>query len=1512
MIDNSASMYDMAYDSTGNCYDNAYSTVASYPGYFDEAAVYSYNSTAQRFEAGATMPGSCTFKSADFCVTMAGVKPNRTVSVFVAKGKFLNWLATSKLDLQKKILTGGKYNTGSGTLLPESRGCMGRRFIRLVPNALKVTGSAEDLTGMTFAVRGPTSLEPDYTNPATQGGSTRIEIYDAAYNLTSCTAAVTDWTNVTEEQLGQVQGSSTDCLACSGSSCSASAILKSETYIHMVHQCYWYFNNHKFANTTTMIKDCENIYDSLYPGDIAAPSKITNELGGESVCSSVIAHPYYTDLNVTGYVANDVGFLGRCVTLEEVTPGNFKYIWNATCLDIEMADFCEGMRSSDVTDPSGTGTVTTGTSTSVPSFIMDAGVNALGTMSGSFFANVKKTTAPSGLIQEFKDYIRFGAMVFNQDGTASECDVDGTNIACAKHCSTTTTTACFVNADCPTGESCVLNTKLDGGKVASYIAYDPVGDHAGGVIKAIDDIQATAWTPFAEAYYNGIGYFANRTDIRLQTQDFDVAKNPSVDRCRLNNILIISDGGSTADQNSTVSSLAATYNDGDTNIDTLATACSGYAGSKNLDDLAWLAYNRNIKDFTKTPTENNQMITTYVVYNGQAAANTTDECLPANLMNETAQNGGTTSAYIASSYDALFTQIREAFTKIAASASSGTAASIVNKRNESGANLLTAIFYPLRDLGGTNNRVRWAGDLQNYWYYYDSYFAFSGLREDTVTDNYLRLDQDYYCNLGFDTSLNKTVASRYAYNPSSGTLTYIDTIDSDNLKALWKAGNRLHLRSAADRTVYSNLTSPNFATNTYTASFTSFVPTAKVNFKPFLRATTDTESETIIKYTLGYADVDGGTLATNRSRTVTVGGTSGVWKLGDIISSTPKVQSAIPINSYNLLYGDGSYSTFLNTNNYKKRGTVYVGANDGMFHAFKLGKITTFSKEYEKAYIENVGDLSLGDEQWAFVPRNALPYLKYLADPNYEHLYYVDNTPLLVDASIHKHAECTATNYWECTRQTKLLSSVTDTVTDNYDAANSSWRTIVIGGMGLGGASHSKSYGCQSSTVVGGVTYPDCTQSPIAAGTFTNSEHVGRSSYFAMDVTNPTSPTLLWEFTPLQTMGYALNEPVIVRTSARVDGMLNPSKNGRWFAVFSSGPTGPVNTATHQFYGKSDRPLRIFVVDVATGKLVKTFDLHDSTDTQNLVPAGSVLRTANAFGSSLSTNAIDSDENRRTDPGWYSTDVVYVGYTRPKTVSGTTSWANGSDGGLLRLVTNDDPDPANWKLSQVIDGVGPVNSTIDKLYDDYDPNSYTAVLWLYFGTGRYFYRDNDIDSADEQQKLVGIKDPCYYRPSNSTKADFDINCTTSLSLSDLEDTSLILDTYATDKSGWYINLNNSTTDYKAERVITTPAARTSGLVIYTTYSPSTDLCGFGGKTSLRLVNYRTGGFPAGNALRGKVTIQLSTGAIVSKDLASITTIPSPGSPMPSYDLGFGKPPAPRPQDEKPHKPVKKILHILEK
>jgi len=109
--------------------------------------------------------------------------------------------------------------------------------------------------------------------------------------------------------------------------------------------------------------------------------------------------------------------------------------------------------------------------------------------------------------------------------------------------------------------------------------------------------------------------------------------------------------------------------------------------------------------------------------------------------------------------------------------------------------------------------------------------------------------------------------------------------------------------------------------------------------------------------------------------------------LGDIVNSGPVFVGAPTINWPDVApfpQGPDAYSEFKNGPAKDRRKVVYVGANDGMLHAF---------------------DDATGNELFAYVPGifNSTGIgegLHYLTEPNYVHRFYVDQTPAVSDAFI--------------------------------------------------------------------------------------------------------------------------------------------------------------------------------------------------------------------------------------------------------------------------------------------------------------------------------------------------------------------------------------------------------------------------------------------------------------------------------------------------------------------------------
>ena len=167
---------------------------------------------------------------------------------------------------------------------------------------------------------------------------------------------------------------------------------------------------------------------------------------------------------------------------------------------------------------------------------------------------------------------------------------------------------------------------------------------------------------------------------------------------------------------------------------------------------------------------------------------------------------------------------------------------------------------------------------------------------------------------------------------------------------LWDAADALEARAASTRAIYTS------ANGNDRIAFNS---TNRSDLKPLLGASSDGVADDMIDWVRGN-DVDG-----YRDR-------DGA-KLGDISDSSPvPVGAPASFNDY-LDYRDFRVA------NIDREPMVYVGANDGMIHAFRQ---------------------STGEEAWAYIPKNALGKLQYLMDPFYCHEYYVNATPAVFDAHV--------------------------------------------------------------------------------------------------------------------------------------------------------------------------------------------------------------------------------------------------------------------------------------------------------------------------------------------------------------------------------------------------------------------------------------------------------------------------------------------------------------------------------
>lgn len=854
-------------------------------------------------------------------------------------------------------------------------------------------------------------------------------------------------------------------------------------------------------------------------------------------------------------------------------------------------------------------------------------------------------------------------------------------------------------------------------------------------------------------------------------------------------------------------------------------------------------------------------------------------------------------------------QLNNALTAILKRVSSGTAASVLASGEGSGATIAQAVFYPLRSFDG-DEEVLWTGTVQNLWYYIDPRTVNSTMRENTydpASVRELNLNADRIVQFFFDPATQITKARLFADSNGDGIAdsgTPDDTIPLKELKNLWEAGLLLWDRTvtegtADERNIYTPLDMTKSIRDAANRFITANVSTLRPRLNTDRAARTGAENTTaassLIKYVQGehiadYTDSSGEQRFRDRRASIDSDNNGSidpltetkVWKLGDIVNSTPRIVSSIAQNQYHRTYGDATYKDFLNTTVYRDRGMVFAGANDGMLHAFKLGRLVPVndSATVRAKLINPDPSTALGHEEWAFIPKNVLPYLTYLKEPDYCHVYSVDATPFIFDASICEKGACLG-DYWS---QPKDVNS---------------WRTILIGGMRLGGA-------CRD-TCPNPNTDPNCVETPLAGEGF--------SSYFALDITDPTEPELLWEFSHPE-LGMSTTGPSIIRINARkpdpadaAKSTVDRNKNGRWFAVFASGPTGYVDTATKQFTGHSDQEMKVFILDLKQGP----------SGVVTVLPTGIL----NAFGSSLSNASIDYDHD-------YQDDALYFGYTKAE--SGDLMNDNWTDGGVLRIITREDLNgpnigvagttalnPGNWQTSKVIDNIGSITSSIAHLAHYPTKLAEPDEAFLFFGTGRYFFKTaTGVDDQSSQRTIYGMKESCLTKilaiedalsPVCDDSAPTCDGSTDFISAGCLDNvTTAPAPGDPIPQNGWFIDLDTTIGTTYNERVITDPLASPNGAVFFTTFKPNTDVCAFGGSSHLWAVRYDTGGSAAA-FLKGRGLLQVSTGEIKDVDLRATFTEKGKrrtpgmsGVPPKAQGLSIVVPP----------KPVSTFMHIRKK
>lgn len=1000
----------------------------------------------------------------------------------------------------------------------------------------------------------------------------------------------------------------------------------------------------------------------------------------------------------------------------------------------------------------------------------------------SFDLEVVPTVEPTGVIQQVGSKARFGLMEYNTDA---------------------------------------------GGRVISDVGSTPLANNGicGGsglpIVNAIECTASTTWTPLAESLYEASRYYAQIAPFYFSsdysyattTRDPYYFTSPAwmtpagyVPCCK-SFVIMFTDGQPTMDlgvpsslqgyasslypANSSCPSPAgcttwhttSTHKHGtvsnhfdncsiyygpDAGVN-ISDPCA-YSGSHHLDDVAYWAHTTDLRPQSgtiagigATPNANGlagtQNITLYTFFAFGTGANllkdaamvgafddldgdgkpfkdsTCGTASPNPLCKEWDKDGnGVPDTYFESS-DAF--QMRDrlmaAITDILKRSSSGTSVSILSTTEKGEGALYQAYFYPSKFEG--LNEIQWLGYLQGL--FLDSK---GNLREDSNGNKTLDLATDKIVKLVFDPVSGQTQVQRFDDANGDGTpdsTTPSETVPLDQIKPLWEAGKQLALRTASGRNIYTWV-DQNGDGIAGASEFKSFDSGQASLLRPYLRAADATESQNVINF------IRGESITGYRNRSITVDGSLHVWKLGDIIYSTP-VTVGKPKEQYDMVFGDGTYTAFMQQYQ-NRRDVVYVGANDGMLHAFNAGTYDPNTRTFDPG----TGH-TLGEELWAYVPYQLLPHLKWLTQTDYTHVFYVDLKPKVTDARIF-----------------------------SPDADHpGGWGTILIGGLRMGG---------------GGITVTD------DFGSGTSTPRTFQSAYFVLDITNPERPPVLLWSNNNSNMGFTTSYPAVARVA-------NSTGGSKWVVVMGSGPTtylGERITATPNLFSGADNFGHLFVFDLADGTLIKSFN--------------------NTVSNEFMGDVISLDGNLD-----YGVDTVYVGSAYK-----STTWK----GNLYRVVTNNDTNPASWNLSTLYAAPGPISAAPSISIDSF------LNIWVYFGTGRFLSANDKVNT--DIQSMYGIKDLCW---SGGTSG-----CPVAITSSQLLDVSgakvfgdgtvsgvsgvstfggLVTKTRNTSVKGWLLNFS------VGERMLVKPIIL-GGVVLFTTFTPTNDVCGYQGEGKLYATYFETG------------------------------------------------------------------------
>ena len=509
--------------------------------------------------------------------------------------------------------------------------------------------------------------------------------------------------------------------------------------------------------------------------------------------------------------------------------------------------------------------------------------------------------------------------------------------------------------------------------------------------------------------------------------------------------------------------------------------------------------------------------------------------------------------------------------------------------------------------------------------------------------------------------------------------------------------------------------------------------------------------------------------------------------IGDIINSTPVVVGYPPF-----WYPFDGYMDFARNTN--RDAMVYVGANDGFLHAFRL---------------------SDGVEQWSFMPQNLHAKLDSADDPLYDrcapeycHQYYVDGNPVAADI-----------------------------YADFNGDTSKEWRTILIVGQREGGQayfaldinsgkpfndSEPSKYLWQFTDDQLGETWSDPAIERVAIKDVQPSSGTAWAAYFGSGYfpipdqqankqsyiygIEASESTPLWKDVNDNPINrYRIAPPKLNYVNLQAD--------------FSEG-----EVVTGQTSGAQGT-----IIAIDTGTQTLTLDNESGTFQSGEVLSGSMAGDAEVSGTlnGILSNDVLASPLAVDIEGDYISDRLYVGNAY----------------GNMYRVSNIGQNMTPEVTTLFTYGNTSPNENPIRAKADYGFGENYGEIWIYFGSGRY---ETQADKQDNnQQYFFGLKDGLTPEPTYTLSDPVSLQALFASKIIDGNSVTVrVIDGTNPLAQSWKLQLYENTfaggpMASGTERVLSQPLV-VAGMVIFTTFIPDENICAGSGETWVFALEYNTG------------------------------------------------------------------------